>query len=187
MSLEKSDSCTICVHIIAHLVCLYSVTNKQKTAGSLAWSQFFSSWGPSWQTWQPRRSSSPQIPLHQSHIHYSSLWLSEYERAEHQCLVFDYLLLPQSLDRMELETKFLAAKQTQLHALTNWRSGVWEPSYVRPKSSHFLTDWDLFQPYPGLQTYHGWAQVRLTLHYFHKTDGGGHLQNTVHIYSIGSL
>ena len=120
-------------------VCLYIVT-----AGSLAWSQFFSSWGPSWQTWQPRRSSSPQIPLHQSHIHYSSLWLSEYECAEHQCLVFDYLLLPQSLDRMELETKFLAAKQMQLHALTNWRSGVWEPSYVRPKSSHFLTDSDLF-------------------------------------------
>jgi hypothetical protein len=45
---------------------------------------------------------------------------------------------------MELQTKFVAAEQTQPHALTNSGLDVREPSYARPKSSHFLTDSDLF-------------------------------------------
>ena len=112
----KQCSCTVCVHITAELVCQLFVCILLLLA--ILPGHSFSLPGDLLDR-QPQRSSSPQIPLHQSHIHYSSLWLSEYERAEHQCLVFDYLLLPQSLDRMELETKFLAVKQTHLHALTN--------------------------------------------------------------------
>ena len=60
--------------------------------------------------------------------------------AEHWCLVFDYLLLPHSLDRMKLETKFVAAEQSEPYELTKLWSDVRELSYGRLKSSHFQTD-----------------------------------------------
>ena len=66
-----------------------------------------------------------------------------------------------------MKTKLVADAQTQPQALTNPRSDVLEQSYVRPKSSHLLSD--LLSSREGDDQVQGVCQIKckpeITAHY----------------------